>query len=102
MQHLENGDSRAALKALQQDLGTLKAFREERLHQLAGCMLCTSSQSLKDNLNWPGRQDNMNRKQLLRDLQVGSYSLNHPLFSGLNEKFSLATSVLQQPPGLRF
>ena len=84
VQELERGNYGAALTSLQQDLGSLNVFGEERLHQLAGCMLCNSPQALHEHLLWPGTADNKNRKQLLRELQVSS--------------FCEAAHTLKQPP----
>ena len=72
LQDVEKGNYSAALNSLQHDLGSINIFAEERLHQLAGCMLCNSPQALQEHLLWPGTADNKNRKQLLRDLQVSS------------------------------
>lgn len=70
MQHLEKGDSAEAMKVLQRELGILKVDWEARLHKLAGCMLCTTPESLREHLNWPGSRDSKNRKELLKELQV--------------------------------
>lgn len=70
LQALERGDPKAALRVLQQELGGLQVKWEQRLHALAGCLLCTSSEALQKHVGWFGTKDHKNREQLLRDLQA--------------------------------
>ena len=72
MQALERGDPSTALRVLQRELGALKIGWEQRLHALAGCLLCTTGEALRQHVGWFGTEDNRNREQLLRDLQAPS------------------------------
>ena len=69
VQSLIGGNVSAALQVLQQDLAGLN-IRQERLHTLAGCMLCMTPESLRRHVDWPGTKGHRNREQLLRDIQV--------------------------------
>ena len=69
VQSLNGGNVSAALQVLQKDLASLN-IRQERLHTLAGCMLCMPPESLRRHVDWPGPKGPRNRQQLLRDIPV--------------------------------
>ena len=69
-QELSRGDLGSALGILQRDLASLN-ISQARLHKLAGCMLCTSQEGLKEQVEWVGTKGFKNRQQLVQNIQVG-------------------------------